>query len=101
MVTRPVSDNMEVRTIFQVPLHRFAIVRRFNKHFITATLRWLMWQEEIVKPSRGSWFLILLRSWGIWAKKSQFIVASSDYLSLSYSDVDVLAVPGNGQGDSP
>src|SRR4051812_6926851 len=34
--SRPVGDNIEVRTLLQVPLHRFAAVRWFNR----ALARW-------------------------------------------------------------
>ena len=53
---RPVEDGLKVRTLLQVPLHRFAVVRRVNRMLIAATLRWLMWRERVHRPI--SWFLI-------------------------------------------
>lgn len=90
MGARPVSDNMKVRTLFQVPLHRFAIVRCFNKHFITATLRWLMWREGIRQPI--TWFMVphLASVLGHLGEKLSVYYCIDDYASLP--DVDVLAV---------
>src|SRR5690349_3732048 len=41
--TRPVSDRLKVRTLFQIPLHRFGLVRRLNRLIVKATLRGMMW----------------------------------------------------------
>jgi glycosyltransferase involved in cell wall biosynthesis len=50
-VQRPEPDlDLGVRTLLQVPLHRFALVRWFNQKFIRATLRWLMWREGVRRP---------------------------------------------------
>lgn len=53
---RPVPEGVKVRTLLQVPLHRFALVRKFNRHFIAWTIRWLMWREKVRRPI--SWFMI-------------------------------------------
>jgi glycosyltransferase involved in cell wall biosynthesis len=49
---RPVEEglNLKVRTLVQIPLHRFALVRWFNRFLIISTLRWLMWREGIRRP---------------------------------------------------
>jgi glycosyltransferase involved in cell wall biosynthesis len=53
---RRVDEGIKVRTLLQLPLHRFAWVRRLNKLFLIATLRWLMWRERIRRPI--SWFMV-------------------------------------------
>lgn len=54
--TTSVTDNLKVRTLFQIPLHQFRLVRWCNRLLITATLRWLMWRERIQNPI--AWFTI-------------------------------------------
>lgn len=54
--TRPVEGGLKVRTLLQVPLHRFALVRWLNRSLIVATLRWLIWREGIRRPI--TWFMI-------------------------------------------
>jgi hypothetical protein len=53
---RAVGDNVKIVTLLQIPLHRFGLVRRLNRGFILATLRWLMWRERIRRPI--TWFMI-------------------------------------------
>jgi glycosyltransferase involved in cell wall biosynthesis len=53
---RSVEEGLKVRTLLQVPLHRFALVRRLNQALIVATLRWLMWRERIRRPI--AWFMV-------------------------------------------
>jgi glycosyltransferase involved in cell wall biosynthesis len=54
--TRTVNDRLKVRTLFQVPLHRFGLVRALNRLTVKATLRWLMWREGVRRPI--TWFHI-------------------------------------------
>jgi glycosyltransferase involved in cell wall biosynthesis len=54
--TRTVEGGMKVRTLLQVPLHRFGLVRRFNRWLTRATVRWMMWREGIHRPI--TWFMI-------------------------------------------
>jgi glycosyltransferase involved in cell wall biosynthesis len=54
--TKAVSDRLRVRTLLQLPLHRFAAVRRLNGLLLRATLSWLMWREGIRRPI--SWFML-------------------------------------------
>jgi glycosyltransferase involved in cell wall biosynthesis len=54
--TRAVDDRLKVRTLFQVPLHRFAAVRWLNRLIVRSTLRWMMWREGIRRPV--TWFHI-------------------------------------------
>src|SRR5262249_29851148 len=44
---RPAEEGVRVRTLLQVPLHRFGVVRRLNRALILATLRWLLWRERV------------------------------------------------------
>jgi glycosyltransferase involved in cell wall biosynthesis len=53
---REVQEGLIVRTLLQLPFHRFAWVRRINKALLLATLRWLMWREGIHRPI--CWFMI-------------------------------------------
>lgn len=47
--------GIKVLTLVQIPLHRFAFVRRLNELLVKATLRWLMWREGIHEPI--TWFV--------------------------------------------
>lgn len=50
------GDRLAVRTILQVPLLRYAAVRQFNRAFVLAGLRWMMWREGIKRPV--AWFVV-------------------------------------------
>ena len=51
-----VEDGLKVATLIQLPLHRFALVRWFNRLFLCWVLRWLMAREGI--RSSITWFLV-------------------------------------------
>ena len=51
-----VKEGLKVKTLFQIPFHRYAIVRWLNKRLITGSIRWLMWREKIRRPI--TWFMI-------------------------------------------
>ena len=53
---RDVPEGLKVRTLLQIPLHRFALVRWLNRWLILATLRALMWRERIHRPIL--WFMV-------------------------------------------
>ena len=57
-IRRPVSvpEGLKVKTLFQIPFHRFASVRWLNKRLIAGSIRWLNWREGIKNPI--SWFTI-------------------------------------------
>lgn len=42
--------TLRVRTLFQVPFHRFAVVRLLNQWILLLTIRWLILRERIRKP---------------------------------------------------
>jgi glycosyltransferase involved in cell wall biosynthesis len=54
--TRTVDDRLKLRTLFQIPFHRFGLVRWLNLLIVKATLHWLMWREGIRRPI--TWFHI-------------------------------------------
>jgi glycosyltransferase involved in cell wall biosynthesis len=55
---RPVSvpEGLKVKTLFQIPFHRFASVRWLNKRLIAGSIWWLRWREGIKNPI--TWFTI-------------------------------------------
>jgi glycosyltransferase involved in cell wall biosynthesis len=53
---RPTAEGVSVQTLIQVPLHRFAIVRRCNQALMLATLRLLMLRLGVERPV--SWFVV-------------------------------------------
>jgi glycosyltransferase involved in cell wall biosynthesis len=53
---RPVREGLKVMVLLQVPLHRFRLMRRLNRVFMTWNVRWLMWREGIRAPI--TWFTI-------------------------------------------
>jgi glycosyltransferase involved in cell wall biosynthesis len=53
---RPAENGMQVRTLLQLPFHRFGLVRRFNRFLITANLRWMMWRAGVRAPI--TWFMV-------------------------------------------
>jgi glycosyltransferase involved in cell wall biosynthesis len=80
---RPVGDGLKVRTLLQVPLHRFALVRWLNRALIIATLRWLMWREGIRRPV--TWFMI--------PHLSSVVGELGERLSVYYCIDDYAALP--------
>lgn len=53
---REVMPGLRVKTLLQVPLHRFAAVRWLNARLIRWSVRWLMWRNGIRRPV--SWFVL-------------------------------------------
>jgi len=51
-----VPEGLKVRTVIQIPLHRFALVRWVYRILILLTLRWFMWRESIWRPTL--WFMV-------------------------------------------
>jgi glycosyltransferase involved in cell wall biosynthesis len=50
------EGRVKVRTLLQLPFHRFRFVRWLNRLLISATLHWMMWRERIKNPI--TWFMI-------------------------------------------
>jgi glycosyltransferase involved in cell wall biosynthesis len=53
---KQVEEGIKVRTLLQLPLHRFKLVRWLNRLLLLATLRWMMWREGIRRPI--TWFMV-------------------------------------------
>jgi glycosyltransferase involved in cell wall biosynthesis len=87
---RPTPDGLSVQTLVQIPLHRFALVRRCNQALLLATLRLLMLRERISRPI--SWFVIphLAPVAGLLGERLSVYYCIDDYASLP--DVDVEAI---------
>lgn len=80
---RPVQEGLKVRTLLQVPLHRFALVRWVNRVLVQMTLHWLMFRERLHKPI--TWFVI---------PHLPFLVGKLDaQLSVYYCIDDYAALP--------
>jgi glycosyltransferase involved in cell wall biosynthesis len=54
--TRQTPEGIKVRTLLQIPFHRYALVRRLNRFLITATLRWMMLRYGVRNPI--TWFMV-------------------------------------------
>jgi len=54
--TKQVEQNIKVRTLLQLPFHRFRIVRWLNRWLISATLKWMMRKHGIHHPI--AWFML-------------------------------------------
>jgi glycosyltransferase involved in cell wall biosynthesis len=80
---RKVPEGLKVKTLFQIPFHRYALVRRLNRQLISGSIRWLMWRERISRPI--SWFMIphLASMVGNMGEKLAVYYCIDDYGSLS------------------
>ena len=87
---KAVPEGLKVKTLFQVPFHRFSLVRRLNRHLISGSIRWLMWREKISQPI--TWFMIphLTAIVGRVGDRLSVYYCIDDYGSLS--DVDEVIV---------
>jgi len=81
--TQPVEQGLKVRTLLQLPFHRFAVVRRINQALLVGTLRWLMWREGILRPL--CWFMI--------PHVSSVVGQLDEELSVYYCIDDYAALP--------
>jgi glycosyltransferase involved in cell wall biosynthesis len=46
----PAAHGVKVRSLLQLPFHRFPLVKHINQLLILATVRWVMWREGIRAP---------------------------------------------------
>lgn len=53
---RRVKEGLRVKTLLQVPLHRFAIIRQFNRHLLRWTIRLMILRFRIKSPV--TWFVV-------------------------------------------
>jgi glycosyltransferase involved in cell wall biosynthesis len=51
---RRVPEGLTVRTLLQLPFHRFRAVRWLNRLLVKAAVRWAMWREGVKDPI--TWF---------------------------------------------
>jgi glycosyltransferase involved in cell wall biosynthesis len=80
---RKVPEGLKVKTLFQIPFHRFGLVRRLNRRLISGSIRWLMWREGISRPI--TWFMIphLAAIVGRLGERLSVYYCIDDYGSLS------------------
>lgn len=78
-----VPEGLRVKTLFQIPFHRFGVVRRLNRQLIGGSIRWLMWCEGISRPI--TWFMIphLAAIVGTLGERLSVYYCIDDYGSLS------------------
>ncbi len=81
---REVLPNLKVLTLLQVPLHRFAFVRRLNAHLVFWSIGWLMWRHGIRRP-------IL---WFVAPHVASLIGRLGESLSVYYVTDDHASMPG-------
>jgi glycosyltransferase involved in cell wall biosynthesis len=81
---RPVDERVKVWTLIQIPLHRFALMRRLNRLFLTGSLRWLMWREGIRRPI----------TWFVAPHMSSVVGRLKEQLSVYYCIDDHSSLPG-------
>lgn len=87
---RPVPEGLHVRTLLQLPFHRFGMVRRLNRLLLRGTLRWLMWREGIRRPI--TWFMIphLVPLVGTLGERLSVYYCIDDYAALPDVNADVV-----------
>ncbi|MCI0703407.1 MAG: glycosyltransferase [Planctomycetia bacterium] len=82
--TRMTEEGPRLRTLFQIPFHRFAAVRWLNRRIIRTTLAWMKWRHGIKNPI--SWFHV---------PHVPFLVGElGEQLSVYYCIDDYSAYPG-------
>jgi glycosyltransferase involved in cell wall biosynthesis len=82
--TRDTEEGVKLRTLFQIPLHRYALVRAVNRVLVRSTLRWMMWRHGVKNPV--SWFHI---------PHVPYLVGElGEQLSVYYCTDDFSAYPG-------
>jgi hypothetical protein len=79
-----VPEGLTVRTLLQLPLHRFAWVRWLNRVIVKATVRAVMWREAIRRPV--TWFHI--------PHLPYLVNALGERLAVYYCIDDYSALPG-------
>jgi glycosyltransferase involved in cell wall biosynthesis len=84
------AEALYVRTLFQIPLHRFAVVRALNRWLLWCTIRWLILREGIRSPL--AWHMVphLATVAGTLGEQAVVYYCIDDYASLP--DVDASSV---------
>lgn len=82
--TRTTDGGMKLRTLFQLPFHKFAAVRAFNRLVVRATVKLMMWRYGVKTPV--TWFHV---------PHVPFLVGSlGERLSVYYCIDDYAGYPG-------
>ncbi|APW59894.1 glycosyltransferase [Paludisphaera borealis] len=86
----PVAPRLKIRTLLQIPFHRFGLVRRLNRALILATVNGMMRREGINRPI--SWFVIphLSPIVGRLGERLSVYYCTDDYASLPNVDVEAV-----------
>ncbi|MDR3622499.1 MAG: glycosyltransferase [Paludisphaera borealis] len=86
----PVGPRLKIRTLLQIPFHRFGLVRRLNRALILATVNGMMRREGIDRPI--SWFVIphLSPIVGRLGERLSVYYCTDDYASLPNVDVEAV-----------
>ena len=79
-----VPGGLKVKTLLQIPFHRFTSVRWLNRRLIFASIAWLRWCEGIRKPI--TWFTI--------PHVPSLVGSMGEELSVYYCTDDHGALPG-------
>jgi len=87
---RSVDRGIKVQTLLQIPLHRYAFIRRANQFLMIMTLKWLMFRERVHNPI--AWFHVphLSSVVGKLGERLSVYYCIDDYAALP--DVDAAAV---------
>jgi glycosyltransferase involved in cell wall biosynthesis len=85
---KTVEGGVKVRTLLQLPFHRFGFVRWLNRLLITTTLRWMMRRERITRPI--AWFMI--------PHLSSIVGRLNERLSVYYCIDDYSTLPDVNEG---
>jgi glycosyltransferase involved in cell wall biosynthesis len=88
--SKEVEGGIKVRTLLQLPFHRFAFIRRLNRFLLRASLRWMVWREGIRNPI--TWFVVphLSGVVGRLSEKLSVYYCTDDY--ATFPDVDPQAI---------
>jgi glycosyltransferase involved in cell wall biosynthesis len=81
---RLTEEGVRVRTLLQLPFHRFGIVRRLNQWLLTAAARWMVWREGIRQPI--AWYMV--------PHVSSTVGKLGERLSVYYCIDDYASMPG-------
>jgi glycosyltransferase involved in cell wall biosynthesis len=87
---RPQPEGLSVKTLLQIPLHRFSAIRAANRLLTWVQLRWLVWRQRLGRPV--TWFVVphLASAVGRLGEQLSVYYCIDDYSSLP--DVDASAV---------
>jgi glycosyltransferase involved in cell wall biosynthesis len=87
---RPQPEGLSVQTLLQIPLHRFALVRRLNRLLIVLWMRLLLWRRGAKDPI--TWFVAphLAPVAGHLGERLVVYYVTDDHASLPGVDVEAV-----------